>query len=474
MKLWAIYPELLTGGLALLLVPVAGWARGKWQQIPFWTAVAGLTASVVLTARMLPWQPFTIFKDTYAVDGFSAGFKLLLEIGGVISLLIIHSDFKDHPQKAQAPIALLFTTLGGMGLVSAIDLGLIVLFIQMLSLASYLLVGLIRKDPLGNEATLKYFIYAAAALAIMAYGLTFLYGMTGSLNLLKIGPGLIAADSLWVAVAFGFILMGYGFEMTLVPFHFWAPDVYQGTTAPVAGFLSVVPKIAGFAGLLRFLLLAFPGGLIHWPLIIAILAAVTMFFGNLAALRQRRLKRLLAYSSIAQAGYLLMAVAVSGRAEGAVSAAGYYLAAYLFMNLGAFAVITQLERALGTGEIASLQGLGKRSPVAAAVLAVSLLSLAGIPPLAGFIGKIFLLEAAIDGGMTWLAVIGIINMVIGLYYYLAVTAQMYFKEPVAETPLPSDGFYTFSFLLTTTGTLLLGVLPAPVLNITRQLGELVR
>ncbi len=475
MELWAIIPELILAGLALALVPVAGWARGRWQAVPGIVAAFGFLAAIVMTARMLSWTtPFPIFEGTYAIDGFSTVFKLILELGGLVTVLVAHSYFRGHSALAHAPIAILLSTLGGIGLTSALDLGMIVLFLQLLSLASYLLVALVRGDKLGNEATMKYFIYAATALAIMAYGLTFLYGLTGSLELRTIGAALPAADPVWIFVAFALFLIGYAFEITVVPFHFWAPDVYAGATAPIAGYLSVVPKVAAFAGLLRILLLALPGGLANWPTIIAILAVATMFLGNLAALRQTRLKRLLAYSSIAQAGYLLMAVAVADRVPAALGAIAYYLTAYLFMNLGAFVVIAQIERGTGTDHIASLRGLGRTAPWPAAVLVLSLLSLAGIPPLAGFIGKIFLLSATIEGGLLWLAIIGIINMTVALYYYIAPAAQIYFPAPDRQLHLARGFGYQLSLALTLLGTLFLGILPAPIMTITRHVGELLR
>jgi len=330
-----------------------------------------------------------------------------------------------------------------------------------------------RVDRLSNEATLKYFLFGAVALAVMAYGLTLLYGLAGSLNLNDIGQALRSADRLWAGLAVGIVLIGYAFEATLVPFHFWAPDVYQGATAPVAGFLSVVPKIAGFAGLLRFLLLALPGELLNWPLGVAILAVLTTVLGNLVALRQTHMKRLLAYSSIAQAGYVLAALAVADRIEGAISAAGYYLAAYLFMNLGAFVVVAQVERTTGSDLIAELRGFARPAPLPAAVLALSLLSLAGIPPLAGYVGKVLVLQAILDGGLVWLAVIIIANMVIGLYYYIAVVAEMYLKGPYREQNFPGKSGYSLSALISLSGTLFLGILPALALQLTGLLSRLV-
>ena len=495
LDLWAIIPELILAGTGLALVPVAAFVHGhgNWRYLPMVLTVTALLAALGFTARMLAWEDQAVFSGTYAIDGFAHVFKLILELGGLIGLLTITAHFRGRDQVAHAPMALLFVTLGGVGLVSALDLGLIVLFLQMLSLPAYLLVTLVRSDRRGNEATLKYFIYAAAALAIMAYGLTFLYGMTGSLELRTIGRELAAGgDAVWVALSLGLILIGYGFEMTLVPFHFWAPDVYSGATAPVTGFISVVPKVAGFAAFLRFALLAYPDQAAAWPTLVAVLAVATMTLGNLVALRQSRLKRLLAYSSIAQAGYVLVAVAVAGRVEGALSAAAYYLSAYLFMNLAAFAVVAQVERHQGSDELAQYRGFGLRAPWAGAVLALALLSLAGLPPLAGFAGKVFVLTAAIDGDMTWLAVVAAVNMVIGLYYYVAVLAEMYLRRPPAPssaTPHPSGrpgpwtpsaplapggpAAYWPAYLLTTAGTLALGILPGPALRLLEEAQKLV-
>jgi NADH-quinone oxidoreductase subunit N len=398
----------------------------------------------------------------------------MLELGAIITLLMIVAYFRDHYTVAHAPLAILFSALGAIGLVSSLDLTLIILTLQMVSLPAYLLVGLVRRDRRANEATLKYFIYAAVALAVMAFGLTFLYGLTGRVNLSEIGRGLTGADSMWIAFSAALILVGYAFEATIVPFHFWAPDVYDGATAPVAGFVSVVPKIGAFGALVRFVLLALPGGMAGWRLALAILAAVTMTLGNVAALRQTRLKRLLAYSRIAQAGYVLMAIAVAARVTGAASAASYYLAVYLFMNLGAFAAVAQIERAWGTDEIAALRGLGRRAAGPALVLTLSLLSLAGIPPLAGFAGKVLVLEVAIDGGLTWLAVIAAINWVVALYYYVGLVAQIYFRGAAQQAQLPGRLGYRLAWTLSLAGTLVLGIVPALGLRLTALASLLAR
>jgi NADH-quinone oxidoreductase subunit N len=459
MDLWAVVPEMIIAGFALALVPVAGWVRGRWRRIPVFVSLAGLLAAAALTAPMLIMTPQEAFCGTYAVDPFRAFYQLVIELGAAITILVLSSHFHNTQQEPHAPVAVLFATAGGMGLAAATDLALIVLFLQMASFPSYVLVALVRSDKHAQEAALKYFIYGAAALAVMAYGLTFLFGLTSSLNLRAIGAALAGADAAWVALALGLVLIGYGFEMTVVPFHLWAPDAFQGASAPVSGFVSVVPKVAAFAGLLRLLLEAVPNGLSAWPLVLAIMAAISMTFGNLVALRQSSLKRLLAYSSIAQAGYVLMAVAVAERSPGALPAVGYYLLAYLFMNLAGFAVVAQIERKAGCDDFESVRGLARYAPWPAAALTLALLSLAGIPPLAGFAGKVFLLTAAIDGGFTWLAVIAAINMAIALYYYAVVIADMYFREGGPGQAVAHHRGYNWAVGLCTTGPVILGIVP---------------
>lgn len=459
MDLWAVEPEMVVAGTALALVPVAAWARGRWRGVPAITAFLALIAAMGLTAPMLIAAPQQAFCGTYAVDPFRAFYQLVIEAGAAVTLLMLTDHFRGTQQAAHAPVALLMASVGGMGLAAATDLGLIALFLQMVSFPSYLLVLLVRSDKAAQEAALKYFLYGAAALAIMAYGLTFLLGLTGSLNLSAIGAGLAGADTAWVALAFGLVVIGYGFEMTLVPFHVWMPDALQGATAPVSGFISVVPKVAGFAGLLRLLLEALPNGLAAWPTVLALMAAATMTFGNLVALRQTSLKRLLAYSSIAQAGYMVMAVAVAERTPTALPAVNYYLVAYLCMNLAAFAVLAQVERMLGSDNLDTVSGLGRCAPWPAATLTLALLSLAGIPPLAGFAGKVFLLMAAIDAGFAWLAIIAAINMTVALYYYIIIIARMYFRGPERPYALATGSGYAWAIGLCTAGTIVLGIAP---------------
>lgn len=460
MQLWAVLPELIVAVACLALVGVAGWVRGSGQRWPAALAAAAIVAAMIATARLLGSTPVAAFHGTYLVDLQAQRFKLLILLSALLTLGFCVHRFAGRAPQAHAPVALLFATLGAMGLCSSMDLGLILLFLQLSSMASYVLVALVREDAQAREAALKYFLFGAAALAVMAYGLTFLYGMSGSLDLRDLGRASRDADVVWLHVVLLLVLAGYGFKIGAVPLHFWAPDALGASAAPIGGFLSVVPKLGALAALARFLLEVLPSGRAAWPLVIAVLAAATMTYGNFAALRQRRLRRLLAYSTIAQAGYVLMAVAVLGRTDTAMPAMQFYLAAYLLMNLGAFAVAAALERE--GDDLHALQGLARRSPWLAAALALSLLSLAGIPPLAGFAGKVLLLEAAYAGGMPWLAVTAALNMLIALAYYLRLLARMYFMElPLDRSSrLPAHGFVACGALVCCTGgTLLLGLFP---------------
>ncbi|HEX7647620.1 MAG TPA: NADH-quinone oxidoreductase subunit N [Noviherbaspirillum sp.] len=465
MDLWAVVPEMLLAGLALALVPVAAFVRGQWRALPAAVAIIGLAASMAVTVVVLPTTSTTAFCGTYAVDRLATFYRLAIEFAAFVSVIVLDAYFRDHRQQAHAPVLLLFATVGGLGLAASLDLGLILLFLQIVSVAGYLLVILVRSDRSAQEASLKYFIYGGAALAVMGYGLSLLFGLTGRLDLPGIGAVLADADPVWIVVAFGFVFLGYAFEVTLAPFHFWAPDVYQGASAPAAGFISVVPKIAAFAALLRFLLEGLPHHAVVWSPVMAAVAVVTMTLGNLAALRQHDLKRLLAYSSIAQAGYVLMGIAVALRSNGAVAAVNFYLLAYLLMNLAAFLVVAVLERAGGADARPALKGLARRSPGWAAVFAVALLSLAGIPPFAGFAGKVLLLTAALDGHMTWLAVAAALNMAVGLYYYAVVIAEMFFMPSAHLKPIVAGIGMAGAAALTTLGTIALGVMPGAALGL---------
>jgi NADH-quinone oxidoreductase subunit N len=296
----------------------------------------------------------------------------------------------------------------------------------------------------------------------MLYGFSLLYGYAGTTNIYAIAAG-VQAGQLPPATLYGsllLVLVGFGFKISVVPFHFWAPDVYEGSPTPIAGFLSTASKAAGFAVLLRFLLAVYPSLTPQWSMFIAILAVITMTVGNLLALAQKNMKRLLAYSSIAHAGYILIGfVAVT---ELGMTSVIFYLIAYLFTNLAAFGVVAAVGRIIGSDEIAAYAGLSRRSPGLAIILLISFLSLAGMPPFAGFVVKFGVFAAAMQAGLVWLAVIGVLNSIIGLYYYLTVLKVVYlFRSEEEEKPLPLTRSLTLALGILTVAVIVMGVIFGP-------------
>jgi NADH-quinone oxidoreductase subunit N len=459
MELWAIVPELTIAGLILLLLPLGPFLPPGRKHIATWIALAGLVIVALESARMLFFATQPIFLDTYAVDQFAVYFKLYAVAATAFVLFATQSHFRGRPHEGEVPALLLIVCLGMMGLAASQDLALIALFIQLVTVGSYILVGIAKENRSATEAAFKMFLFSATVGAVMIYGMVLLFGLTGTLRLPELATKLPAMPVVTSIAAFLLVLAGYGFEVTLVPFHTWAPDTYQGAPTPIAGFLSVGPKAAGLAVLLRTLVVAFPGNLGHWAEIMAVIAAITMTVGNLFALRQNSVKRLLAYSSIAQVGYILVGVAAAERSSLAVPGALLYLAVYLFMNLGAFLAVDAIERQVQSDDIAKLAGLGRRLPLTAAVLAVCLLSLAGFPPFGGFIGKTYLFGAAFGAGWTWLAIVMLVNVAVSLFYYVRVLEPMYLRSSLDKTLQKEPMGLRLALLLLGLGTLLSGVLP---------------
>jgi len=358
---------------------------------------------------------------------------------------------------------------------------LIMLFIglECSSIASYVLAGYLRDDKRNNEAALKYFLLGSFASAFFLYGVAWLWGATGTTSLSEVRRLILdpssGASQTMVAAAAGMLLVGLAFKVSAAPFQMWAPDVYQGAPAPVAAFLSVGPKAAAFAMFLRILMTAFAPMRERWEPVLWAVALATMVIGNFAALHQTNVKRLLAYSSIAHAGYVL--VALTAMSDTGAAAAMFYLAAYAFMNLGAFAVVTHVA---GRGErhveLADLAGLSRRSPAMAAVLSIFLLSLTGVPLTAGFFGKFYIFKAALDADLVWLAVLGLLNSAVAAYYYLRIIVMMYMHEPSAgmpELPAAAAGL-RWALAASVAGTFVLGVAPSLVLDYANASAPLLR
>ena len=382
-------------------------------------------------------EPIDLFFGMIRLDKFAIFFKILLILATSATILFsLRSEELDVRLKGEYYALLLAVTLGMFLMASSTNLLMIFISLETVSLTSYILAGFLTHSPRSSEAAFKYITFGAVASGTMLFGLSLIFGMTGTGDLAEIStqlPAVLASGevtALGLLIAITFILAGVGYKIASVPFHMWSPDVYEGAPIPITAFLSVASKAAGFALFLRFFYSGFSAqGLldsVDWGILLAIVSALTMTVGNLAALPQRNVKRLLAYSSIAHGGYLLMG-GVLLTSEG-LSAILFYLIVYLFMNLGAFYVVILVANDSGSEMIEGYRGLSSRSPLVAAAMMIFLVSLTGIPPFAGFFGKFFLFKAVIDEGLYWLAFVGLINSVISLYYYARIIKAMYFES----------------------------------------------
>lgn len=409
---------LLAGAIVTLVVGI--FLPRHRQYFSAWLALAFLAATAGAILFQIHDPPGLVFEDSFAVDGPMLWTSLVLVVtAGLVAVLSL-PVFRNDARETEYYALLLFAVLGTVMLAGAGDVMEIVLGVLLTSVASYALVAYRRSDAGAMEALLKYYLFGALTNVALIYGCVLLYGLSGHTLLGElsgaIGPGTYPL----LVVAIVLVLVGLGFKAGFVPGHFWIPDVYQGTTVPVAAFLSVAPKIAGMLALAR-IASVFAQTSVSWAPLVALVAAVTMTWGNLAAFRQNDIRRLLGYSTVAQAGYLLMAVVALDHSWLAMPGLVYYFAAYLFANIGAFAVLG----ASGGYTLEANAGLGRVRPALALAMLLSLLSLVGIPPLAGFVGKYALFSAAIEAGYTWLTVIAIINSVLSLYYYLRVITPMF-------------------------------------------------
>lgn len=460
----AIGPEITLVVTASLLLMLEVFGNKKSRDSLGYIALGGVVAAFGF-AYHLTGEPWSAFSGLYAVDNFSTFFKLIFLLATGLTILISKkSSDADKIDNGEYYALLLFATCGMLIMASATDLITIFMGLELLSISLYVLAGFTRDRLLSNEASMKYFILGSLSTGIMLYGMALVYGVTGSTNLLDIGVAVSAGgpNSSILAVGMVLMLVGFAFKIAAVPFHMWAPDVYQGAPAPVTAFMSVGPKAAGFAALLRVMAEAFPAMKDDWWALIWILAVATMTLGNVMALVQDNVKRMLAYSSIAHAGYLLVGLVAAS--EIGVSGILFYMLAYTFMNIGAFAIVAIVaskdERRLSFSDYA---GMGYTHPLLAVSLAILLFSLAGLPPTAGFVGKFYIFMAAIDEGYVALAVIGVLNSVVSVFYYLRLTVVMYMKEPEAGVSAPALSFATpvvVALMVSVIGTLWLGIMPS--------------
>ncbi|MFB3825390.1 MAG: NADH-quinone oxidoreductase subunit N [Bryobacteraceae bacterium] len=457
-------PEMILtamGCLFLILEPFTGPRRDLYGHLTIGALIAAALAAV--NANTFPGPAF---GGMLMIGGFATFFRVLVYGVGVLTVLASYRFLKREEAETASYHGLLLYSIVGQSLMAAAN-ELIMIFIglEISSIASYVLTGYMRDDKRSTEAALKYFLLGSFATAFFLYGVAVVYGMTGSTNLTAIrmlfaGGRANMPAALFAGIAVALMFVGLGFKVSSAPFQIWAPDVYQGAPAPVAAFLSTGPKAAAFAVFLHIFMTAFQPLARTWEPVVWLAALASMTVGNFAALVQTNVKRMLAYSSIAHAGYVL--VALAARSNPGTAAAMFYLAVYALMNVGAFAVVGHLA---GKGEryqnVNDFAGLATRQPATAAVLAVFLLSLIGVPPTGGFFGKMLIFRAALDSQLVWLTIFGLLNSAAGAFYYLRLLVLMYMREPgdAADGVEPVSTALQASLVLTAAGTLALGVFP---------------
>ncbi|HRZ86473.1 MAG TPA: NADH-quinone oxidoreductase subunit N [bacterium] len=461
-------PELFLVLAAFAIVLFDFLSRSKQRDLGIVSLIAFAVAGGMLwfISSHIPPQSSVYFSGMVTVDAFSTAVRFVICIVMFLAVLLSMGDrFHRDGDTAEYYALLLFMSVGLSGLSLSKNLLMIYLSLELVSLSSYILVSLTKREFFSSEASLKYFLFGALSTGIMLYGMSLVYGLTGSIDLDRtfaaVAAGGLNAGALYLAVVL--VLAGLGFKIAMVPFQMWAPDVYQGAPTPVTALISVGPKVAAFAVLLRFFYKGIGDFGMNWYDLAGFLSVATMTVGNVIAVSQNNVKRMLAYSSIAQAGYILIGFAVPS-ALGKQSVI-IYLLAYVFMNLGAFALVIPLIRAVGSEEISDLKGVAQKAPVAALALTLFLLSLAGIPPMAGFLGKFYIFSAAVQGQKLYLAVAGVLNSVIALYYYVRVIKYMYLDQPEKDLAVALHPAIVAAVIIAAAGTLSIGIYPEPFIRI---------
>lgn len=439
-------------------------------KITYRASIGFLVLTMVLAVSLWTRQG-SAFSDMVVLDRFSLGAVFLFCLAGWITLLLA----RDHAYcKTQFHSLLLLTLVGMALLVQGSHFLVLFIGLEILSLSIYVLAAFAKGDPLSIESGIKYFLLGSFASAFFLYGVAFIFGSTGTMHLAYMADSITFADSTVMPMLFlgiALLLVGFAFKISLAPFHMWTPDVYEGAPTPVTAFMAATVKAAALAALIRVFLIGFslPAVVEFWMPLIWILAVVTMVFGNLTAVWQDNLKRLLAYSSIAHAGYML--VGLLAQRDQAQQAILYYFAVYVFMNLGAFAVVAYLEKNENALNISDYQGLGYTRPVLASCMTLFLVSLGGLPPTAGFFGKFYLFRAVLEAGHVWVVVLAVLNSAVSFYYYLRVVISMFTPEKEAAPAVAMVFPFTLivTLALTVWGTLSLGLFPGFFLELAKSI-----
>jgi NADH-quinone oxidoreductase subunit N len=459
-----ILPETLLLALAVLLLILDPFQKKEGNRRLFLGMFTAFGLLVILILSLFfarPADPILVFGGMLRFDWLGFLFKMFFVFAAAVSALFF-MDTDRLNQRAEAYLLLLAATIGMCLMASSSDLVMLYLAIETTSIPLYILAGFLTSDDKSTESGFKYMLFGALTSAVLLYGFSIIYGFAGTTSLYALGIHFSKFDLLAIGITF-LVLAGLAFKVSLFPFHFWAPDVYEGSPTPVAGFLSTASKAAGFAVIIRLLTAVFPVISTDWSLILAILAALTMTVGNLIALAQKDIKRLLAYSSIAHAGYAMIGVVAFS--QFGISSAVFYLLTYILTNLLAFGIVGIVGHVSGSDDVAAYNGLGRRNAPLALAALVAFLSLAGMPPFGGFVAKFFVFASAIQSGWIWLAVVGVINSIFGLYYYLNILKYIYLyrmnNQDEDQHPIPISRPVTVALVILVIGVVLIGTVFGP-------------
>lgn len=454
-------------GMVILILGLIVPHKGR-TGFAYLTAI-GLMGLLALSFAMWNHQG-TLYGGIYIVDRYSMFFKQIFLVAAILVTLGSVKYVDDMGGQAEYYSMLVFATLGMMVMASAGDFLTLYLGLELMTIAFIILVCFKRLETKSVEAGIKYVLLAGLSSAVLLFGLSLVYGLTGTATILEVTEAFLSPGAFSPALALGLVMLvaGLGFKISAVPFHMWSPDIYEGAPTPVTAFLAVGSKAASFAVLVRVFAAAFAGIWENWTMLIAILSAVTIIVGNLVAIPQTNLKRMLAYSSIAQAGYILVGLVTASPAG--IKGVMFYAFLYVFATVGAFTVASYYYTVTGSDEIKDMAGLSQRSPLMAAVLLACMLSMAGIPPLAGFAGKLYLFMTIIEDYF-WLAIIGLVMSMVSVYYYLRVALVMYRDQPADPTPINVPGSVALTLIVAMVLTLVIGVYPGPVANLTNAAAQ---
>ena len=460
----SVLPLLILSGWGMVLLIVELFVPKERSSQIGWLSMIGIVGAMVALVALSP-NRLSGFGGMVVLDGMAAFISLAGLLATLLTVWASLNYIRDRGiERGEYYALLLFSTSGILLMAQATNLIVVFLGLELLSIPLYILAGFARPQLESEEAAIKYFFLGAFATSFLVYGIALVYGATGTTDIARLAEvAQTGRNATLLLVGAGLLIVGLGFKVAAVPFHMWTPDVYEGAPTPITGFMSVGAKAAGFASLFRVLLFGLGAVRSDWMPVLAVLSALTMILGNVVALTQTNLKRMLAYSSIAHAGYMLMGLAAG--TDAGLAAVLFYLLSYTFTNIGAFAVLTALARREGEDQtFHQYAGLMRKHPWLTAAMAFFMLSLTGVPPASGFFGKYYLFLAAVDGNLGWLAIIGVITSVISAFFYLRVIVDMTMRDPESETPSRIYPALVTTLAVTALGTLVLGLWPGPWLQ----------